>query len=213
MNTSPPAHRPSRRMALSPHSAALSRRQCLLAGAGLLACTGPAPHADAHAAFGPVTPPQAPPALSLTGTDGQAAALKNLLKGHVTAVQLMFTTCSATCPIQGAIFADAQARLAAAGKGLRLLSISIDPLGDSPQALKQWLGRFGAQPPRWAAAVPRVQDVDTLIDFLRGRTSGVDRHTAQAFLFDAQARLAFRTADMPAGGDLVTLMQQLAARR
>ena len=82
---------------------------------------------------------------------------------------------------------------------MRLLSISIDPLGDDTQALTAWLGRFGAKPERWKAAVPRVQDVDPLLDFLRGRATGTDRHTAQAFLFDRQARQAYRTAEMPAG--------------
>ena len=196
-----------------PHAGALSRRQCLVAGAGALMAGGATRRALAHASFGPVTPPAAAPSLTLTSAEGgKPTSLHSLLKGHVTAVQLMFTGCSATCPIQGAIFADAQTRLATAGPELRLLSISIDPLADSPQALKLWLGRFNAQPARWAAAVPRMQDVDALIDFLRGRASGVDKHTAQAFLFDRQARLAFRTADMPAGGDLAALMQQLAAR-
>jgi protein SCO1/2 len=125
----------------------------------------------------------------------------------------MFTGCTATCPIQGAIFADAASQLATAGRELRLLSISIDPLGDDAQALTAWLQRYGAQPQRWGAAVPLVKDVDKLLDFVRGRASGVDRHTAQAFLFDRHARLAYRTADMPAGGDLVALMRQLADLR
>lgn len=167
----------------------------------------------AHATYGPVTPPALAPALALTGSDGQAVALHTVLKGHVTAVQLMFTGCTATCPIQGAIFADTQLQLAQAGRDLRLLSLSIDPLGDDAKALAAWLGRFGAQTPRWTAAVPRVKDVDPLIDFLRGRASGVDRHTAQAFLFDRRGRLAFRTADMPAGADLAALMRQLADLR
>jgi len=153
------------------------------------------------------------PAMSVATAAGQTVALQGLLKGHVTALQLMFTGCTATCPIQGAIFADAARMLAGATSDLRLLSVSIDPLGDSPKALAAWLGRFAAPTQRWSAAVPRVQDVDTLFDFLRGRASGIDRHTAQAFLFDRQARLAFRTLDMPAGADLAALMRQLADSR
>ena len=191
-------------------STTLSRRQVLVAGlAG--SCMAWAPRrAAAHALYGPVDPRVPPPAMTLTTAQGRSVALQTLLKGHITAVQLMFTGCTATCPIQGAIFADAASRLATAGRELRLLSISIDPLGDGPQALTAWLQRFGASAPRWEAAVPAVNDVDKLLDFLRGRASGVDRHTAQAFLFDRQARLAFRTTDMPAGGELAALMRQLA---
>jgi len=190
----------------------LRRRQLLLAGAVALTTATSPRRTAAHSSFGPVTPREAPPAAPrLTPTDGRPAPLKNLLTGRITAVQLMFTGCSATCPIQGAIFADAQARLAQADRGLRLLSITIDPLNDDVPALARWLGRFGALPARWSAAMPRVQDVDPLLDFLRGRASGADRHTAQAFLFDRQGRLAFRTVDMPPGGELVRLMQELAA--
>jgi protein SCO1/2 len=166
----------------------------------------------AHNAFGPVQPALPAPALSLQDMTGKAVPLTSLLTGQVTAVQLMFTGCSATCPIQGAVFADAQARLAKESAGLRLLSLSIDPLGDDLPAMRAWLAKFGAQSPRWAAALPKVKDVDPLLDFLRGRAPGVDRHTAQAFVFDRHARLVYRTEDMPQPEELVKLMQRVAQR-
>ena len=101
-------------------------------------------------------------------------ALQTLLKGHITAVQLMFTGCTATCPIQGAIFADAASQLATAGRELRLLSISIDPLGDDAQALTAWLQRYGAQPQRWGAAVRFI-----LPNGMGGTTDLVGRAIAQ----------------------------------
>lgn len=188
-----------------------ARRRLLVAG--VLALTaGRHGASHAHESAGPVVPREAAPAgLRVNTVHGKPALLRDLLKGHVTAVQLMFTGCSATCPIQGAIFADAQARLTTTDKHLRLLSISIDPLSDDAPALARWLARFGAQPARWSAAAPAVQDVDPLLDFLRGRATGADRHTAQAYLFDRQARLAFRTVDMPPGVELVRLMQALSA--
>ncbi len=194
----------------APDAVLLARRRLLAAGALALAA-GRHTLAPAHASAGPVEPRTLPARLRLTLGDGKPALLHELLKSRVTAVQLMFTGCSATCPIQGAIFADAQARLAPADKHLRLLSISIDPLSDDAPALARWLGRFGAEPARWAAAAPAVRDVDPLLDFLRGRAVGADRHTAQAYLFDRAGRLAFRTVDMPPGAELVRLMQALSA--
>ena len=190
-----------------------SRREVLAAALAAPCLAWHQSGAQAHAAYGPVSPRAPVPAVSLTMADGRPVTLQGLLKGHVTALQLMFTGCTATCPIQGAIFADAARMLDGASSELRLLSLSVDPLGDTPQALSAWLGRFGAPVQRWSGAIPRVQDVDRLLDFLRGRANGVDRHTAQAFLFDRQARLAFRTVDMPAGADLAALMRQLAELR
>jgi protein SCO1 len=163
-----------------------------------------------HGSFGFVQPPQPVPALSVKALDGKTSTLRQMLQGRVTAVQLMFTGCSATCPIQGAMFAEVQQLLAGQDAKLRLLSLSIDPLGDDPKALRNWLSKFSAQSSRWHAALPQVQDVDRLFDFLRGRAEGPDRHTAQAFVFDRHARLAYRTQDMPDPTALVALMQRTA---
>ena len=191
------------------------RRRLLAAAAafGLAPCgLGSAGSAFAHGSFGPLDPALAAPALSLQSLDGKRVELATLLRGQVTALQLMFTGCSATCPIQGAMFAEVQQRLGNDDPRLRLLSISIDPLGDDLKALRSWLAKFGAQAPRWSAALPQLRDVDRLLDTLRGRAPGADRHTAQAFVFDRQARLVYRTEDMPNPVELVRLMQRVGAR-
>jgi protein SCO1/2 len=165
----------------------------------------------AHEPFGPVRPPQLAPALRFTGEDRRTFDLREQLRGRISAVQLMFTGCTATCPIQGALFA-ALAPMLPGQREMQLLSLSIDPLGDSPQALAAWRARFGAHA-QWQAAVPAVRDVDRLLDFLRGRSQGVDRHTAQVYLFDRQARLAYRTADMPPARFVAELMGELSRMR
>lgn len=161
----------------------------------------------AHEPFGPLRPPLPAPRLWLTGGDGKRFELTERLRGRVTALQLMFTGCSATCPIQGALF-GAVAPLVNSQREMQLLSLSIDPLNDSPQAVREWLARFGAHT-HWQAAVPRIEDVDPLLDFVRGRAAGADRHTAQVCLFDRQARLAYRTADMPPARFVADTMSEL----
>ena len=164
-----------------------------------------------HDPFGPVRPPQPVPKLQLTAEDAQRFDLGTRLRGRISAVQLMFTGCSATCPIQGALF-GALAPLVAEQREMQLLSLSIDPLGDGPVALRHWRARFGSHA-NWQAAVPRVEEVDRMLDFLRGRGQGIDRHTAQIYLFDRQARLAYRTADMPPARFVAELMRELSRMR
>lgn len=174
----------------------------------VIAQTTAKPSAPSHDPFGPVRPPLPAPKLPLTGDDGKRFELTDRLRGRTTALQLMFTGCSATCPIQGALF-GAVAPLLAGQREMQLLSLSIDPLGDSPQAVRAWLARFGTHA-NWQAAVPRVDDVDRLLDFVRGRAAGADRHTAQVYLFDRQARLAYRTADMPPARFVADMMGDLS---
>lgn len=193
------------------HHTVLRRRLILALGA--IALLRPE-RSHSHAAFGPVQPEQPAPRLKITGMDGKAFDLAGALHGRVTALQLIYTGCSATCPIQGAVFSQTQTLLNASDKGkdIRLLSVSIDPLGDDVKGLRTWLGRHGAQPERWTAALPSMQQVDPLLDFLRGRAVGADRHTAQAFVFDRRARLVHRTEDMPAPQSLVNLLLGVSAR-
>lgn len=181
--------------------------------AGAPATTRPAgapPRAQrSHLPFGPVVPPEPMPSLRMIGDDGRAFDLRARLTGRITLVQLMFTGCSATCPIQGAVFSGVLPRLP---ERTQLLSISIDALNDDAKALRGWLARFGNDP-RWRAAVPaRVSDVDVLFDLLSGRARGPDPHTANVYLVDRQARLIFKTAEMPPAEELVTLLQQALQR-
>lgn len=163
--------------------------------------------APSHGSMGPLRPPQPVPALGLVDEAGRPFELAGRLRGRVSAVQLMFTGCSATCPIQGALFAAVAPRLPS--PEAQLLSLSIDPLGDTPASLRAWMARFGAHP-AWRAGLPSVAGAETLLAFLRGAARGADRHTAQVYLFDREARLAWRTVEMPPAAQLVELLDQMA---
>ncbi|RQR26684.1 SCO family protein [Burkholderia sp. Bp9143] len=191
-------HSPTRRAAL--------RAACwmTLAGVGRLAA--------AHNQAGAVTPPRGAPDMKLVTQSARRTTMRALLSGRATALQLMFTGCSATCPIQGALFAQVQAALAHTSRlPLQLVSASIDPLGDTPRAMQAWLAKFGAGPV-WTGAIPEAARLDPWLDFLNGRAAGPDRHTGQVFFFDEQARLVLRTADFPKPDEVARLLTQLASR-
>lgn len=199
------------------------RRRYLLGAAALWA--GVARAADlsqarqaarsSHFPFGPVVPARQVEAWPLITHRGQKTDLRSVLRGKVSAVQLMFTGCSATCPIQGALFAQAQALMQSAPDGIQWLSISIDPLGDTPAALQAWLKQFGAAP-GWLAVLPRPADVEAIIDRLGSggerRPVGPDPHTGQVYLFDRRAELVLRTPSMPSTGQIVEAIRAVDAR-
>lgn len=197
----------------------LERRRLLAAlAAGGLACAvrprtakaqATPPSATSHDPFGPVVPPLQLPKTRLLTHRGEKVALHSLLEGRITALQLMFTGCSATCPIQGAVFAAAQQRLGSSLDAAQWLSISIDPMADDPKALTQWLQGHGARP-GWAAAAPEYADLDPLLDALRGRANGPDRHTGAAFILDRRGMLRFRTVDLPAPDHLADIVRKVA---
>lgn len=207
----------------------VGRRKLILAVAAGLAGAGgltlPCAAAPAHGGLGPIRPPVPPPPLVLTLHNGQRHALQALLRGRITALQLMFTSCSATCPLQGAIFAALQRRMAsttttATKTGLplddrpgqsQLLSISIQPLVDDAAALAAWRLRFDAGA-RWLTGAPPPQKADLMLEFLgAGSGNPHDRHIAQTYLFDTQGRLAFRLAPLAGADAIHDAVQGLAA--
>ena len=169
------------------------------------------PMAGAHNDAGLVVPPLPAPDIPIAWHNGRHATMRAALLGRVTAVQTMFTGCSATCPIQGALFSASQSIVTGAAHRAQWLSLSIDPLSDDARALARWLSRFNAQP-NWKAGAPTIQTVDAMLDFLRARKANADRHTAQVYLFNAKAELVLRTADFPAPELVAKLVDELVAR-
>jgi len=140
--------------------------------------------------------------------DNSSTTLQTVLSGRVSAVQLMFTSCQATCPIQGALFASAAKKLGERLKPAQLISISIDPGQDTPAALRDWLKRFGASP-RWRAARPDKQQLDALVTFLKSKNPAPDPHTAQVYFFNRKGELVMRSVDFPPAAEVVRVLESM----
>lgn len=202
-DSSQPAKPPLR--GASPASRA---RRSLLLGALAFAATPAA--AIIHAEPGVLRPPVAVPALRLTLDDGRVASLPSLLEGRVTALQFVLTGCSAVCPLLGAIFAAAQAQLAACDD-VQWLSISLDPLGDTPQRLHHWLAQFGAGP-RWRAGVPAADDplASQAMQRLGAGQPADDAHSGAVLIVDRTATAVYRTESLPDPEGLCRALRAIA---
>ena len=189
------------------------RRQLVTAWAAGFAGACLGGRARAHQLAGRVDPPLVAPPLSVRWHDGRTRSMSEVLGGRVTALQMMFTTCTATCPIQGALFASLRDRLAPQRPGVQLISLSLEPLVDTPAALSAWLQRHGGGQGRWLAGSPDVRAITAWVDFLKSAQPGPDRHTGQVYLFDRQGRLALRTVDFPAAEQVLGQLDGLARLR
>lgn len=167
-----------------------------------------------HFPFGPVVPPRTVSPWAVSLHDGRLTDLQRLLTGRVTAMQLMFTTCSALCPIQGALFAQAQERVGP-DAAIQFVSMTIDPRQDTPQRLASWRAAFQAQA-RWCAVAPRVEDVLAIRELLtqggeRGQPA-VDAHPGQVYFLDRRAALIHRTPALPRAEQIAQILRDMAQR-
>jgi protein SCO1 len=162
--------------------------------------------AMAHDGFGPVTPPLEVPHIELMTSDDERLPLHRLLIGHATAVQLMFTNCRSICPIDAATLARVQDALGDhPPKKTQLLSLSIDPETDTPEKMRSWLERFGARP-MWTAAAPLPEDILRVRAFFDRRSNFGESHSTVISLIDSQARLVWRTLELPSPQEVAKLL-------
>lgn len=89
----------------------------------------------------------------------------DLLKGRIVVMNFIFTSCTTICSPMGANFGALQARLGP-DTDVALVSVSLDPLTDTPSRLKQWSERFGARP-GWTLLTGPQDEIDRLLVALR----------------------------------------------
>jgi protein SCO1 len=87
------------------------------------------------------------PDFELTESRGQKVGLSDL-RGRAVVASFIFTRCGGPCPMITARMAELQKRFAGR-EGLRLLSVSVDPAYDTPEVLRTYAERHGAEPERW----------------------------------------------------------------
>ena len=98
------------------------------------------------------------PAVTLVNQEGQQVALPELLDAdQPVMLNFIFTTCTAICPAMSAIFAKVQSELGSDSANLRMVSVSIDPEHDTPEALSAYAKRFDAGP-QWQFLTGSLDD-------------------------------------------------------
>jgi len=123
--------------------------------AALWAILAPAP-ARANVLGGPDYFTNAP----LTTQDGKVVHFyDDLLKDKTVVINLIYTHCTASCPLETAKLSQVQKLLGGrVGKDIFFYSISIDPERDTPKALKAYAARYHVKP-GWLFLTGKKDDI------------------------------------------------------
>ncbi len=97
----------------------------------------------------------------LVNQNGEPMRLySDLLKGKVVIINAFFATCTGSCLPMNRNLEKVQAAFPdRIGKDLRILSISVDPLVDTPASLKEYAKRLNARP-GWYFLTGEKKNVD-----------------------------------------------------
>jgi cytochrome oxidase Cu insertion factor (SCO1/SenC/PrrC family) len=105
----------------------------------------------------------------------------DIVRGRAVAINFIFTTCQGVCPPMGTTFAKVETALK--GRGIRLISLSVDPVNDTPERLAAWAKKYGAGPD-WTLLTGRKLDVDGLLRALGAFSADKTRHSPFVLLGD-----------------------------
>ena len=101
------------------------------------------------------------PNVELTTQDGKQVRFHDLIRGRQVAINAIFTTCKDVCPLETANMVQLSKVLGdRVGRDVHLYSISIDPKRDTPEALKAYAEKFGAQ---WTFLTGQPEEIRLLM--------------------------------------------------
>lgn len=121
--------------------------------------------------------------------------------GRVLLLNFVFTSCSTSCPLQTHELAQLRRRLPEAVRArAEFVSVSVDPLNDTPARLAAFARQFGADQPGWRFVTGTPVQVDRLLARMQvlapGRSAPAD-HRTSLWLFDRRGALVQRFAGAP----------------
>jgi protein SCO1/2 len=151
----------------------------------------------------------------LVDQDGRKVRLKtDVMAGKVVVVDFIYTTCTTICPIFTATMASAQEKLAGvADRDLHLISMTVDPLRDTPRRLKEYAGKHHARFDNWSFLTGAKTDVDAVNKAFGTYTPNIDDHPPMVMVGDTASGQWTRFFGFPAAGDLEARVRQLLAAR
>jgi protein SCO1/2 len=136
------------------------------------------------------------PDFALTTQDGSALVFSKL-NGKVRLVSFIFTTCNGSCPATTHRLAQVQDALKKKRLDkeaqVQLLSISLDPMRDTPEVLRGYMKLYDVEAGNWTFCTGPKEKVEKVIAdwgmWAKPAANGQLDHPSRIFLIDKQGRI------------------------
>lgn len=140
----------------------------------------------------------------------------DLVAGRTVAINFIYTSCGTTCPLMGATFGKLQKLLGdRLERDIRLISISVDPVNDTPAALRAWAAQFQAKP-GWTlvtAVNGRKAEIDNLLQALGEAGNQSQNHSVLVLIVNQSANSWARVNGIGSSQNLADCILSMADTR
>jgi len=136
----------------------------------------------------------------------------DLVKGNTVAINFVFTTCTTICPPLTATFRRVQQELMERAPDVRLISISVDPIVDTPERLHQFAAKFNAGP-GWTFVTGDKSEINSLLRALGAAVADKNDHTPMILIGNDRVDYWTRSYGLSPPEALVRVIAEAAGRK
>ena len=154
------------------------------------------------------------PDVSLLTQNGDSVNPRNDVIGDkIVVIDFVYTTCTTICPVLSAILGQVQVRLAdRLGKDVMLVSLTVDPLRDTPARLKAYSAKHRAAD-GWLWLTGDKSTVDEVLQELGVYTPNFEDHPSTILVGDAGTGEWARFIGFPGAGKIMDKVNEISTAR
>ena len=169
----------------------------------------PTPAADAALTF---SSSKIPNTRILDQNGKQLNFYDDLIKGKTVAVNFIFTTCTTVCPPLTATFRRVQQTASERGLDVKLVSVSVDPVVDTPERLRAFAEKFNAGQ-SWNFVTGEKGEIDALLQLLGVAVANKNDHTPMILIGNDSVDYWTRAYGLSPPSRLVDLIAEAASKK
>ena len=152
--------------------------------------------------------------MELIDQDGEVVRFVDDVVGdRIVVMDFVYTTCTTVCPVLSAILGRVQIQLADdLGPELRLVSVSVDPVRDTPERLKAYSASHRAGPD-WLWLTGEKSEVDEVLRGVGAYTPNFEDHPSMVLVGDVRTGKWIRFFGFPDPDKIVAAVVKLRTAR
>ena len=133
----------------------------------------------------------------------------DVLKGKTVVINAFFTTCTSVCPPMNRNMEKIQEALAdRVGRDVFLVSITVDPVTDTPVRLKEYAQKFHARP-GWIFLTGKKENIDWALYKLGQYVESKDDHTTVMIIGNEATGLWKKAFGLAKPAELVQIVESV----
>jgi protein SCO1/2 len=143
----------------------------------------------------------------------QVSFVSDVIGDNIVVMDFVYTTCTTVCPVLSALFSQVQGRLGEdLGDDVVIVSVSVDPIRDTPQRLKAYSAKHRAAD-GWIWLTGAKPNVDDVLTGVGAYTANFEEHPSMVLIGDGRSGEWKRLFGFPSPDRVMQVVADLKERR